>query len=106
MVSLCTGRSGEHRGGLAGPGIGAGSAALAIALQPAPLVPILVTGATLGGLPLLLITILALVAVYSPGPVRRTAAEKILDRLLATLRPQDTSTRTRTRRRRTPTSGR
>jgi hypothetical protein len=92
--------------GWLGPGVGAGSAALAIALQPALLVPILVTGATLGGLPLLLITTLALVAVYSPDPVRRAAAEKILDRLLTTLRPQDTSTRTRTRRRRTPTSGR
>lgn len=51
--------------------------------------PILVTGAALGGLPLLLIVTLALVAVYSPDPSRREAAEKVLDRLLTTLRPRD-----------------
>jgi hypothetical protein len=61
--------------------------ALVVALQPPLLVPILVTVAALGGLPLLLIASLALVAVYSPDPSRRAAAEKILDRLLMTLRP-------------------
>jgi hypothetical protein len=72
---------------------------LVVALQPALLVPILVTGAALGSLPLLLITMLALVAVYSRDPARREAAEKILDRLLITLRPQEASKRTRPRRR-------
>ena len=33
-----------------GPSVGASGAALAVALQPMLLVPILVTGATLGGL--------------------------------------------------------
>jgi hypothetical protein len=88
-----------------GPGVGAGSAAVAVALQPGLLVPILVTGAALGGLPLLLIAILALVAVYSSDPCRRDAAEKILDRLLTTLRPREPATRTPRRRRRPPTSG-
>ena len=64
------------------------------------LVPILVTGAALGGLPLLLITTLALVAVYSPDPVRRAAAEKILDRLLTTLRPREAAMPTPRRRKR------
>jgi hypothetical protein len=60
---------------------------LAIAVQPGLLVPVLTTVVALGGLPLLLITILALAAVYSSDPVRRAAAEKILARLLITLRP-------------------
>lgn len=84
--------------GWLGPGIGAGSAVLAVALQPGLLGPILLTGATLGALPLLLITTLALVAVYSPDPSRRDAAEKVLDRLLTTLRPREPATRTRRRR--------
>lgn len=78
-------------------GIGAGSAALAVAVQPALLVPIVVTGGVLVGLPLLLISALALVAVYSPDPVRRADAEAILDRLLAALRPQEMSPRARRR---------
>lgn len=49
-----------------GGGVGAGGAILAIALQPALLVPILVTTGALGGLPLVLITALALIAIYSP----------------------------------------
>jgi hypothetical protein len=86
-------------------GVGAGSAALAVALQPGLLVPILVSGAALGGLPLLLIVTLALVAVYSPDPSRQDAAERILDRLLTTLRPRDPATRTPRKRRRLPNSG-
>jgi hypothetical protein len=67
---------------------------LAVALQPTLLGPILLTGATLGGVSLLLIFTLALAAVYSPDPVRRAAAENILDRLLSTLGPPRASTRT------------
>lgn len=89
-----------------GPGVGAGSAVLALALQPALLVPIVLTGAALGGLPLLLITTLALVAVYSPDPVRRENAEVILDRLLTALRPHEHSTRAQVRRRKKPAHGR
>jgi hypothetical protein len=85
--------------------VGAGGAATLVALQPTLLVPLLVTGAAVGGLPLLLITTLALVAVYSPDPVRRAAAEKILDRLLTTLRPKEPATRTARRRKKTPASG-
>jgi nitrate/nitrite transporter NarK len=68
-------------------GVGAGGTAVALSLQPALLVPVLVAVAALGGLPVLLITTLALVAVYSRRPDRRAAAEKILDRLLTALRP-------------------
>jgi hypothetical protein len=77
---------------------------LVVALQPALLIPTLVTAAVLGGLPLLLITTLALIAVYSPDPARRIAAEKILDRLLITLRPSQPATR-RTRREHKKTPG-
>ncbi|MGH3934999.1 MAG: hypothetical protein ACRDS1_08495 [Pseudonocardiaceae bacterium] len=66
----------------------AGGTAVAVAVQPALLIPILVMLTVLGSLPLLLITTLALVAVYSANPDRRTAAEKVLDRLLTTLRPR------------------
>jgi hypothetical protein len=72
-----------------GSGVGVGSAALAVAVQPSLLVPILVTGAALGGLPLLLIATLTLVVVYSPDLSRQDAAERVLDRLLTTLRPRD-----------------
>lgn len=51
------------------PAVGAGGAALAIAVQPALLVPILVTEAALGGLPLLLIAVRTLVAVGARVPV-------------------------------------
>ncbi|MGB8993865.1 MAG: hypothetical protein WCC65_00945 [Pseudonocardiaceae bacterium] len=68
-------------------GFGAGGAAVAVAVQPGLLVPVLTTVVALGGLPLLLITILALAAVYSSDPDRRAAAEKILAHLLTTLRP-------------------
>lgn len=84
----------SHVAGWLGPGFGVGSAALAITLQPALLVPILVTGVALGGLPMLLITALALIAVLSSDPTRRDAAEKILDRLLTTLRPPKRATPT------------
>lgn len=82
-------------------GFGAGGATLIIAAQPALLVPVLITVGALVGLPLLLIATLALVAVYSRETARRNAAEKILDRLLSTLRPQEPSTPTPRRRRRT-----
>jgi hypothetical protein len=62
--------------------------ALAAAVQPGLLVPMVLAVAVLGGLPLLLIVTLALGAVYSRDPVRRAAAEKILDRLLSALRPR------------------
>jgi hypothetical protein len=74
-------------------GVG-GGAALVVVLQPGLLGPILVIAGVLGGLPLLLITTLALVAVYSRDHARRVAAEKILNRLLTTLRPPRPSTRT------------
>jgi hypothetical protein len=70
-------------------GVGAASGtAVAVAVQPTLLVPVLVTLTALGGLPLLLVTIMALAAVYSTDPDRRIAAEKVLDRLLTTLRPR------------------
>jgi hypothetical protein len=81
-----------------GPGVGAGSAALIIVFQPGLLAPVLMTVSILVGLPLLLIVALALIAVYSPNSSRRDAAEKVLDRLLATLRPQETLKKARLRR--------
>ena len=75
-------------------GVGAGGMALVAAAQPGLLVPVLLAVAVLGGLPLLLIAALALVAVYSHDPARRAAAEKILDRLLSALRPGERSTPT------------
>ena len=69
-------------------GVGAGGAALVAAVQPGLLVPVLLAVAVPVGLPLLLIATLALVAVYSRDPVRRAAAEKVLDRLLNALRPR------------------
>ena len=70
-------------------GVGAGGAALVTALQPGVMVSIVLAFAVLGGLALLLIATLALAAVYSRGPARRTRAEKVLDRLLNTLRPPE-----------------
>lgn len=70
-------------------GAGAGGVVLVAAAQPGLLVAVLLTVAVLGGLPLLLITALALAAVYSRDPARRTAAEKILGRLLSALRPRE-----------------
>ncbi|MGH3804260.1 MAG: hypothetical protein ACRDTD_29820 [Pseudonocardiaceae bacterium] len=86
-------------------GVGAGGATLVGALQPRLLIPIVLAVAVLGGLPLLLIATLALVAVYSREPARRTAAEKILDRLLSVLRPREPSTPAPRRRRRTGRPG-
>jgi hypothetical protein len=53
------------------------------------LVPVVLAAAVLGGLPVLLIAVLALAAVYSQDPARRSAAEKVLDRLLSALRPRE-----------------
>jgi hypothetical protein len=53
--------------------------------QPAAFGSVLVIVGVLGGLPLLLITTLALVAVFSPDRARRGAAEKILGQLLSAL---------------------
>jgi hypothetical protein len=50
---------------------------------PAALGPVLVIVSVLGGLPLLLITTLALVAVFSPHRTRRGTAERILGQLLS-----------------------
>jgi hypothetical protein len=69
-------------------GVGAGGAVLVAAVQPGLLVPVVLAIGVLGGVPLLLVATLALVAVYSRDPDRRRAAEKILDRLLSTLHPQ------------------
>ncbi len=62
-----------------------GGTAVAVAAAPALLVPVLVITIPLATLPLL-ITTLALVAVYDPKPARQAAAERVLDRLLVTLR--------------------
>jgi len=78
--------------------IGAGGTVVAVAIQPALLGPVVVTVAALGILPLLLISTLALVAVYSPDPARRKDAGKILDRLLTILRPRERPRRTPRRR--------
>ena len=69
-------------------GVGVGGAALVATAQLGLVAPVVLAMAVLGGLPLLLITILALAAVYSRDPVRRSAAEKILCRLLSTVRPR------------------
>ena len=79
-------------------GVGAGAALAAAALGPA----LVITVGVLVGLPLLLITTLALVAVYSPDQARRGAAEKILDRLLSALRPREPTTPSPRRRRENP----
>jgi hypothetical protein len=65
---------------------------IVVAAQIGLLVPIVLTAAVLGGLPLLLIVVLALAAVYSQDPARRSAAEKILDRLLIALPPWERPT--------------
>lgn len=65
-------------------GVGTGGTIIAIALQPALLVLVVVTV----GLPLLLIATLALIAVYSRKSHRRRTAENIIDRLLVALRPR------------------
>lgn len=67
------------------PGAGIAGGMLVAAGQPAALGPVLVIVGVLGGLPLLLITMLALVAVFSSQRVRRGAAEKILGQLLNAL---------------------
>ena len=74
--------------------IGVGSAAIIEALRPTLPTAMLLTVTAVGCLPLLLITALALIAVYSSDPVRRTAAERVLGRLLATLGRRKPSTRT------------
>ena len=72
---------------LSGVGIASGTA-VAVAVQPTLFIPVFVTLIALGSLPLLLIITLALAAVYSTYPERRTAAENILDRLLSTVHPR------------------
>lgn len=62
----------------------AGSAAVAVAMQPALLIPVLVILTPFATLPLL-IPVLTLVVVYSPDPNRQDRAAKILDRLLTAL---------------------
>jgi hypothetical protein len=71
MASRRARRSGERGAEWLGPGVGAESVVLAVVLQPGLLVPILVTGAALGGL--LLLSTLALIAVciIRPEPARR-----------------------------------
>jgi len=69
-------------------GVGVGGAALVATAQLGLVAPVVLAVAVLGGLPLLLITVLALAAVYSRDPVRRSAAENILCRLLSTARPR------------------
>lgn len=64
-------------------GVGVISSAAA-AVHPALLIPVAVILIALGTLPLLITTV-ALVAVFSPDPDRRSAAHQVLDRLLATL---------------------
>jgi hypothetical protein len=66
-------------------GAGIAGGVLVAAGQPVGLGPILVIVGVLGGLPLLLIITLALVAVFSPHRARRGAAEKILTQLLSAL---------------------
>lgn len=66
-------------------GIGITGGMLVAAGQPAALGPVLLLLCVLGGLPLLLIIMLALVAVFSPHRARRGAAEKILAQLLSAL---------------------
>jgi hypothetical protein len=65
---------------------GAGGVAWVAVAQPSLLVPVALAVAVLGRLPLLLITTLALAAVYSRDQTRRVAAEKILGQLLSALR--------------------
>lgn len=81
------------------------SAALAITLHPALLLPVLVIYA-LDKQRELLITALAIVAVRSPRPTRRDAANKILDRLLTASDPRQPSTHTPRRRKTPPAPGR
>ncbi|MGH3911212.1 MAG: hypothetical protein ACRDRM_10325 [Pseudonocardiaceae bacterium] len=70
----------------AASGAGAiGGAAAAVAMHPMLIVPVLAIVTSLATLPLL-IPVLTLVAVYSPDPNRQERAEKILNRLLTTLR--------------------
>jgi hypothetical protein len=66
------------------PGVGVAGGVL-VAEQPAALGPVLVIVGVLGTLLLLLITMLALVAVFSPHRTRRGAAEKVLGQLLNAL---------------------
>ena len=67
------------------PGVGITGWVLVAAGQPAAIQPVLVIMGVLGSLPLLLITVLALVAVFSSRRARRGAAEKILGQLLSAL---------------------
>ncbi|MGH4014123.1 MAG: hypothetical protein ACRDSL_09390 [Pseudonocardiaceae bacterium] len=75
-------------GGMAWVASGAGAiggTAAAVAVQPVLVIPVLVLVVSLATLPLL-ISVLTLVVVFSPDSNRQARAEKILDRLLITLR--------------------
>jgi hypothetical protein len=67
---------------LGGVGVAGG---VLVTVQPTTWGPILVSRGVRGGLPLLLVITLALVAVFSPYRARRSVAEKILDQLLNVL---------------------
>jgi hypothetical protein len=67
------------------PGVGIAGAMLVTTGQPAVLGSVLLLAGVLGGLLLLLISMLVLVAVFSPHRVQRGAAEKILAQLLSAL---------------------
>lgn len=64
-------------------GIAAGTLLTTRQLGPFTLVVVIV--GALASLPMLLITMLTLVAVYSPHPARRKTAERILSQLLSAL---------------------
>jgi hypothetical protein len=82
------------------------STALVAAVLPTALGPVLVVVVgVLLGLPLVLGTTLALVAVYSADPDRRAAAKEVLYRLLNTLRPRESSRTPAPRRPRRPPPG-
>lgn len=66
-------------------GIGIAGGVMVAAGKPAALGPLLVTVGVLSGLPLLLITMLVVVAVFSSHRARRGAAEKILNQLFKVL---------------------
>lgn len=67
------------------PGVGIAGAMLVTTGQPAVLGSVLLLAGVLGGLLLLLISMLVLVAVFSAHRGRRGAAEKILAQLLSAL---------------------
>jgi hypothetical protein len=67
------------------PGVGIAGGLLVTTGQPAALGSVLLLAGVLGGLLLLLISMLVVVAVFSAHRVRRGTAEKILAQLLSAL---------------------